>query len=225
MELKTSPPHTHDSIRHLAVSLTGDKQQRHLGMLAREEDGTLNLIHLGWHNYFRCDPPPLSGGWVECQHVQDDLQKLFADWLFSVWSENQDAIPYGFCYRPEDEYFGLDNTYVNSEPGKGLTCATFVLECFKQFELHLIDHQSWVFRDEDTLWKLHIIQRLKDLADRFNIPEGHILALEQNINDDARFRPEEVAAAATQYQGESLTFGQVLPLSERLLAEFEKTLL
>lgn len=224
MELKTSPSHGYDSIRHLAVSLTGDEHQRHLGMLARGEDGTLNLIHLGWYNYFKCDIPPDNGGWVECHHVQDDLQQLFADWLFSVWSENKDSVPYGFCYRPEDEYFGLGNSYVNFEPGKGLTCATFVLECFKRFELHLIDHQSWIFREEDNLWKKQIIQRLRELADRFRTPEDHIKALEHNIDEDARFRPEEVAAAASHYQGESLTFDQVRPLSERLLVEFEKTL-
>lgn len=82
-------------------------------------------------------------------------------------------------------------------------CATFVLALFRAAVIELVDVHNWPPRDSDAQWHAKIIAIMRN----GKLPEGishdemdkHIKHLESE-KGCARFRPEEVAAAASQKQ-------------------------
>lgn len=76
----------------------------------------------------------------------------------------------------------------------GLTCATFILAVFEAAGISLIKYDTWPEnRPSDFEWQKQIITALR--RTRSATPE-HIKAVEGDVGS-ARYRPEEVAGAAT----------------------------
>jgi hypothetical protein len=75
----------------------------------------------------------------------------------------------------------------------GLTCATFVLAVFHQAGLPLVRYDSWpVNRPGDAEWQESIV----NLLERTGAAPEHIAKVKTEIGA-VRYRPEEVAGAAT----------------------------
>ncbi|WP_251883441.1 hypothetical protein [Klebsiella oxytoca] len=173
--------------------VTGFLGQRHIGVLIGGEHDPV-LLHLGWHNMFSLNTPPdKTYFWAEaCVNINPGIVESFSDWLIDLWNVNQNEIGYSLIYDYNKKYFdGEDGALLIKAPGTGLTCATFVAECFKCFGLQFIDFSSWPVREEDTAWFGKMIEIMK----KCKLPSEHI-ENQENADMGCRFRPEEVFAAA-----------------------------
>lgn len=193
-----------------------DRNQRHLGIFLKSEStATTKLLHLAWHNDLRLDED-FDGGYhciQACKGLMSDQVESFVDWLELLWENNKTGIPYGLIFDENEMIFGSSGEKNELKPGQGLTCSSFVLECFKCFGLDLIKYNTWPVREEDKDWAEGIFYFLEKKAD----PE-HIDA-QRSISKVTRFRPEEVAAAASLGDfsiNTPLSFCDIEPLSIRI---------
>jgi hypothetical protein len=108
-----------------------------------------------------------------------------------VWRANGRYVPYAFS-PPNDCFDSVTWEFIFGPTRLGLTCSTFVLAVFHTARLPLVDYSSWpVNRPGDSEWQQRIVSLLKGRA-----PEAHVEAVSREVGS-ARFRPEEVAGAAT----------------------------
>ncbi|MDX7563504.1 hypothetical protein SJ402_26365 [Klebsiella variicola] len=190
-------------------------QQRHLGLFLKPDgDNSVKLLHLAWHNDFRLDDknnisndyfylPTFNG-------CEETLAEIFVDWLITVWEENRDGLPYSIIYNNTDLAFDASGKVRELSIGEGFTCSTFVLECFKSQGYDLIKYETWPSRPEDKDWSTTIFSFLE----RTGSEPAHI-QVQRTHNTVTRYRPEEVAAAASlsKFDERRLCFEEVIPLS------------
>lgn len=147
--------------------------------------------------------------WVAPELTEDD-QKILAAQIDAWLVENHNQIPYSVAH-PGGVVF-KDNVWVGDEPGQGLTCATFVVELFKELGYPFIDVSTWKQREGDGEWAGHILDDMSSRMDR-----AHVEAQRARIGDETiRIRPSDIAAAGHLIHEEmetSLTFEQVNPLA------------
>jgi len=170
-----------------------EADQRHIGILHRDQNEGLQLLHLAWHCLLQNDSelPDYMVVWIEL-NVPLARQKSVAAFCRRVWKKNgQDKIPYAFS-RPDGSFDAATGEYLIDPSRFGLTCASFVLALFHAAGLAIAEYESWpVNREGDRDWQESIIAKLEGRAS----PE-HIEHLRSEIGT-VRYRPEEVAAAAT----------------------------
>jgi hypothetical protein len=208
-------------IARLAISIANtDADQRHIGLLYRIEGAPLEMLHLQWHCLLRSqtpeqiqnDFPNHSYVWISLHNDFDPrLIVAFVEWLGTVWKRNRDKglIPFSIEYH--GCYFDSDGTYRPTAVGEGLTCATFIMALFGDYGLPLIDLQGWKRRLGDASWQKRILARLRSHAD----PE-HIENQTPHIGAAARFRPEEVAGAFSDYVDRPIKFPRCETLAKRI---------
>lgn len=203
-----------DEVKHLAIAIKEfGPQQRHVGIFFRPDGEGLQIIHLGWHDDFRCHDANTDYYWIPCAGLDPIVLANIADWLSIVWQVNGSAIPYSikpFDGDPFDETGKLNRR----ELGDGFTCATFVLWVFWHSHIELIDKESWRDRPEDQQWREGIIKMLRDTVP---YAELHIKAQEEYINKAARYRPEEVAGTAGTFSGKPIAFDEAVCLGNCVL--------
>ena len=200
-------------IENLAIAI--GKKGRHIGIFFRPEDEELQMIHLGWHDDFRCGEPDLYWHdysrrsepdndfcWILCEGIHSIVLANIADWLAVVWRENGQTIPYSI--KPFDrDPFDDSGKLRCREPGDGFTCATFVLWVFSHSQIELVNKDSWEDRDEDRCWRAWIVEMLEEHS---TADKAHIDAQQEHIESASRFRPVEVAGAASVYTGTPIEF-------------------
>lgn len=111
--------------------------------------------------------------------------------------------------------FTRDGIAVLGELGGGFTCATFVLAIFEAGDIALLDSKTWIIDQVDLDYQ-------KWLLDEFLPSQGATpdFISEQRKNPGSyRFRPEDVAAAASLWDGSAKRFGEVRPLAENLVSQ------
>jgi len=166
------------------------QNQQHIGVLFIDADLEPKFLHLAWHYDLRKDNPCPKYLWLDIP--LDPINKIhLATVCALIFKSNQDGIPYGICI--EGTGFAEDGSFTAEEQLSGLTCATFVIQVFHSQKLWIIDFEKWGFRGDDKLWQNNILDSLQNKA-----PADYINNQRQKIQKGAaRFRPEEVAAAAT----------------------------
>jgi hypothetical protein len=183
-------------IRGAAIAIREvDRRQRHTGILYRDSgSGEVFLLHLAWHFDLRHDAPRESYLWVDPTFAERRLAQVAAICRL-VWKANgKGNIPFGFS-PPSDCLDAETGTYLFGPSRVGLTCATFVLAVFHRAGLALLEYATWPLdRPEDREWQKLIVDSLRG-SDKAT-PE-HLRAVERDVGTTARFRPEEVAGAAT----------------------------
>lgn len=195
------------------------RQQRHLGLFIQpDEDKPVKLLHLAWHNDFRLEENFEDDYFCfqTCNGLIDEVIESFVDWLEIVWEKNNSGIPYGLIFNEEEMIFSQSGDLSELKPGQGFTCSSFVLECFKCFALDLIKYNTWPERDDDKHWADNIFYFLERYASK-----EHVDAQRDKNNKITRFRPEEVAAAASLgvfSEEMPLDFNQVEPYSKVIAA-------
>lgn len=188
-------------------SITGDRRQRHVAFLYRHESKALMLLHLGWHELVIYESWPAAHyAWLEISGIDPEVQETFVDWVEIVAIASQDGtspVPYSAHFRPSGN-FDENGHYINKHDGTGLTCATFILAMFADFQLPLIDTSTWPRRPDDFSWFRRMWRRLRKRLERID------LILQFNRRQELRrYRPEEVAAAAAIFSGAPLAFDVV----------------
>jgi hypothetical protein len=116
-----------------------------------------------------------------------------ADICRLVWRANQkQGIPYGFS-PPTDCLDADTGEFLIGTTRHGLTCASFVLAVFHRAGLPLVVYENWpTSRPGDREWQAKIMRVLE----RTGADRAHVDAVRNEVGS-VRFRPEEVAAAAT----------------------------
>ena len=171
-------------------------QQRHVGLLYRDSTSKrVVLLHLGWHFDLRREAPLESDLWVDPRILPRRLTQVAA-YCRLVWRANgKNSIPFGFA-PPNDCLDAESGRYLRGPVGFGLTCASFVLAVFHGAGLVLAQYDTWPpDRPGDAEWRRSIVDALRTCRPPAK-PE-HIDAVERDVGMTSRFRPEEVAAAAT----------------------------
>lgn len=211
-------------IENLAIAI-GSKGG-HIGIFFHPDGHDLQMIHLAWHDDFRCGKPDLCWHgstttpdndfcWIPCAGINSIVLANIADWLSSVWEINGHKIPYSikpFDKTPFDESGKLHS----SEPGDGFTCATFVLWVFSHSEIELVNKDTWEARAEDRDWQEKIMEYLDKCP---TASKAHIEAQREYVNLASRFRPVEVASAAGVYKGTSIVFSEAVELGNSLKSQ------
>jgi hypothetical protein len=187
----------HHQVQFAAIAIrTISAAQRHTGILHKESgDPGVLLLHQAWHCDLRNESPSDAYRWVQPSLPAPRLRQVAA-LCRKVWRSNGSAtIPFAFsppndCIDAETGQFLLGPTRL------GLTCATFVLAVFQAAGVLLVKYDDWpAGRPGDAEWQQAVVDDLR--ASRRASVE-HIEAMQGELGKGAvRYRPEEVAGAAT----------------------------
>jgi len=183
-------------VEHIAIAIKQvDEEQRHVGLLYKHDraQNEVRFLHLAWHHDLRVGPPTKALNWAEPK-VPQEKARILARLCKLVGEKYTGAFGKKLCYavRYTDGRFDPNSGEFLTRDGRGLTCATFVMAMFRTYEVPLVLQDEWPKnREGDNAWHEKIVRGLtEDKAD-----ESHIEAV-RNESDCARYRPEEVAAAA-----------------------------
>jgi len=181
-------------MRWAAVAIKAvNPNQRHIGILHRDPSSGVLLLDLAWHHQLRNAPPSSKYVWIAPDIPAPRLRQVAAR-CRQVVRANPGAIPYGFS-PPNDCFDEQTGKFLLGPTRHGLTCATFVLAVFQLVGLKLIRFESWpTERPSDCEWQQAVISALESSNPPAS-PE-HVQAIKNEVGN-VRFRPEEVAAAAT----------------------------
>lgn len=170
-----------------------DNSQRHTGVFYWDpESQTVRLLDLAWHCHLRdklADDERYF--WIDPIILPARLRQVAA-MCRMIWRSNGSDVPYAFS-QPSDFFDALTGELLLSPTRLGLTCATFVLAVFEAAGLRLIKYETWpTQREGDLDWQQNIVALLR----QGGAANEHIEAVSRELGA-ARFRPEEVASAAT----------------------------
>jgi hypothetical protein len=162
--------------------------QPHIGFLYRKSPTEVLFCHLAFHYDLRKEQLKTGYFWAPCQWLEDDeiTGLIVAGKLAKLKVNSQ--IPYGFAFEPTCFDEGLE--YQPMPVGMGLTCASFIIAIFHSLELEIIELETWKNRPDDRDWQIGITR----LLSRVNPPAAAVAA---RYIGSFRYRPEEVAGAAT----------------------------
>jgi hypothetical protein len=172
-----------------------NKDQRHIGIIHKQQKGDPSLLHLEWHcilsnsdlptiiadDYFAYIPP----------YIDVERARTIAGLCRQI-NDRKPEIPYGIVF--DQSRFSEDGLLHLGDRSHGLTCATFVIAVFLSAGIDLLKEEGWPHRDEDDVWHDHIVYALEHTKFDYGISDEHI----ENIKSErgcTRFRPEEVAAS------------------------------
>ena len=203
----------------LAVLISGNEEQRHVGFYIKE-GAEPELIHLGshlrLHNNTESDFLRFAGRFsaFECEHFLDEQVEEIVSFIKTVWRKNQNRVPYGIGSDNFAAFFDGEGTVANRNPGTGLTCATFLMSVFASQRYPVIAEDSWQKRDEDKIWQEMVLTSMlahdPDLAD-------HVAEQRKFVDVAYRYRPEEVAACSAMYDDEPFQFAEAVIIGQELL--------
>lgn len=196
MPLSDSRVSAIDGVEVLAIALckTGP-EQIHTGLLYTIDSNTPIFCHLAWQKKLDFDEGPMPFSPIFWREVElDRVNRIVLAAFLEELKIYKNDIPYGFDCMPP--VFLGDGTYVVQPDGKGLTCATFVVEVYRANQLPLISEETWPTRlQNDAAWQREIVGHLEGHP---RASQEHIDGMKADIGRAARFKPEEVAAAVVQ---------------------------
>jgi hypothetical protein len=189
-------------------------EQHHVAFVYESADGTPRLSHLAFHRRFRgADVWDGLYFWSSAAGIDELNRKTLAAWL-SALAQNPPVIDYGLSFAGCEFVQEQNGTYsfVAKVPGKGVTCATFIMLVFQTLGLPLFEHHTWPPRPEDAQWQQRILDALAP----------HMTAEElARVAEDVgcvRYRPIEVAAACS-HDAWPMNFETAIQLAQQILAE------
>jgi hypothetical protein len=193
MEIKSSFNSTPEDIDSICVAIcSAGPNQRHAGILYRDTNEEVKLLHLAWHDSLKNEPFLDDFLWLDIP--LDSLNKQHMALVCEmIFEENAEKIPYGLGI--DDCSFNDAGRFVPMEDHAGLTCATFVVKVFHDQNFLFIDVDGWKHRTSDKTWQIQILQYLEHKTSpalTHKYLDYHRKKIEQG---SARFRPEEVVVA------------------------------
>ena len=194
MSFQLSSERAYENLEYLGVAIQHvQDNQLHVGVLYRDYDNKVMFCHLPWHDKLVNEIPQDGYYWEVCIWVgnldEENIITLTA--LINNIARGTRKIPYGFLYR--DTAFDPSGRFLGFHAkGMGLTCATFVVAAFESAGFQILKAKTWKHRRSDVNWQ----QKLLRLMRSSGVDAEHIREVQKTIGS-LRFRPEEVAAAAT----------------------------
>lgn len=152
-----------------------------------------------------------SSYWVAPDLSTED-QRILAAKIDAWLDKNENKIPYSVAHLGGVVF--RDDVWVGDEPGQGLTCATFIIELFKELAIPFIDIETWQHRPGDKEWSEKILSWISG-----SMSQEHVAAQRERLGEAIRVRPSDVVAAGLlvdQSMDMALTFAETAPISERV---------
>jgi hypothetical protein len=195
-----------------------ERAYQHIGILHRDVSaGDVMLLHLAWHHDLRNHRPGNDYLWIDIPLSHFHLRQIAAICRL-IGEGNPDGLPYAFS-PPNGCFDATTGRFLIGPTRYGLTCASFVLAVFETAGLPLVRYETWPNqRPDDRNWQEFVLSRLRDSNPRAS--DAHIAALQEEIGA-VRYRPEEVASAATLTDIPA-SFQIVQPLSMQLLDKLRR---
>jgi hypothetical protein len=199
----------------IAIRLSGERQH-HIALVYEASDSAVCLSHLLWHRHFHGrDQWDAQYYWNTVAGMHETNRKVVASWLESLakWPQK---IGYGFSSEGCEFITTATGmtSFVSKTPGKGLTCATFILLVFDRLGFQVLNSDSWPQRPDDAVWQAEIIAKLRLHS---TMSEEELGSLANDVGS-VRFRPIEVAAA-TELENWPVDFSEAAALADEILAE------
>lgn len=192
--------------------------QFHIGMLFRQAN-EVQFCDLAFHHLLRhlpaSDPHLAQYRWVNSGLEPENVVTM-SDFAAKL-ALNVDKLPYGFDLNGE-AFDQITGQALPIPPGKGFTCASFILAAHRHRGIELLDESSWPVRDEDKTWQQQILGVLREYCERHKIDATeHLEAIQSDVNG-IRYRPDEVAGGvlATDIP---LTFPEARALADEIVAD------
>lgn len=153
-------------------------------------NGTAKLRHLCGHLTLR-DELAEDGRylWIDVAALGSINKRLMA---LRLARAGQDKVPYGVGFLEDGRYLDKKTLlYCKTEPGMGLTCATYVMEIFHTFGYKPFVFSEWTADGADVKWQADALN-----DNLYNNPSDadHFEAEHQNIGSP-RFHPQHVTGA------------------------------
>ena len=173
---------------------------RHAGLIVdMPELGGKRFLHLAWHYMFLNDSIPQGCQTYGNDSFTKDEQDYLAERLLRRWKRNGNKVAYGLDYDGTPAFDSHDD--FDGSEGRGLTCATFVLDFLSSCAFHICEVETWKFRPEDEKFQQFIFEQL---SNRLCIVEDaeQLARVKKSVGHAARFRPEEVVACFARFEDE-----------------------
>lgn len=184
-----------EEIRHVAIMIAEPVlNQRHTGIVYRADEFSGPMwLHLAYHEDLRHDQVvPAKYFWIDPSIKSRRLRQVAGVCVDIAEANSPTSIPYSFGI-PQRAFDSRSKKFLVGPSKSGLTCASFVLAVFDCAGLPLVYYSGWPPPDdEDKRWQQSV---LADLRRRNANPE-HIAAVEREVGNSVRYRPEQVAGAA-----------------------------
>lgn len=172
--------------------------QRHVGFVYRlRDDQELRFAHLAFHLLYRDEAADTHPDLYCAPSGLDEINRsIVASWLAALkFPQN---IPYGF--DSEGVVWHADGEFIPPPPGKGLTCATFLIATLRFLGFNVVDLSSWPQRPEDGNWQDAMRLSIQNYCDLHAVDAQEHLNLLQADVGAVRVRPEEAAAIVVSQQ-------------------------
>jgi hypothetical protein len=185
-----------DEIAFAALAICAvNGEQRHIGVLHRESSesaSSVSLLHLAWNYQLRNENPRATYVWIDVPIHPSRLRQV-ASICRQIWRANNRYVPFGLSL-PNDCFDENTGRFLLGPTKHGLTCATFTLAVFDRAGLRLAQYETWpIGRSGDREWQDWVASELESNG----APPEHVDAVRHDAGKVARFRPEDVAGAAT----------------------------
>lgn len=196
--MDTALAHVHDprdrsliEIKWIALGISAPSaNQRHIGLLYRDDSGFIMMLHLQWHHQLGSNTISMADGKVwsrdEVTGVTEELSCLWiapevlpeiapalqqlCKVVSDKYARKKRSIAYALRY--EKGAFDPASGEFLTEYGHGLTCATFVLALFASYGVQLVSGGEWIAgRDaagaaEDRAWQELIVRFLREYLEK-----------------------------------------------------------
>jgi len=186
-----------NELRHVAV-IIGEpaNNQRHTGIAYRVDDSlAFQFLHLAWHRDLRLqDRLGSQYCWVDPNVPAARLKQVAAICDDIARANLTEKIPYSFG-SPISAFDEQTTKFLIGPTNTGLTCASFVLAVFERAQLRLAHYLGWGSPDsEDIRWQQSVLESLRKTP---GVSVEHINVVEREVGTSVRYRPEQVAGAAS----------------------------
>jgi hypothetical protein len=187
-----------------------DRGHMHVGLIYEDPQGQPSFAHLAFHHDLRKDAPPNEEAylWADCAWLADPGVRSNAEYLadFIETCIRNTNVDYGI--DPPDDAFDASGQYIDLDPSKGLTCATFIAAVLRSAGFPVVDLSTWCSRAEDDDWGAGVMRLLQHLAPaRAAQLQGQTVAF--------RLKPDELAAATADI-AIPVSFERAIELAEPL---------
>jgi hypothetical protein len=222
----------------IALACCKTETGRHTGILYKDSDGIVRLLHFAFH--FRLynqvvylEHPHFSTyKWVEFSRLnsindpQSERKESIINYIkFVVRKQSKIENKIGYAVGYHGDSFDATGELRLTGNAIGLTCSTFIMAIFQSIGITLIDFKLWPHRQNDIEWKEEVV----NLLAQHGVDEDHVNAV-RNETAFTRFRPEEVTASSInnklpssfkfcEFWGEIILFG-ITPNNNKLLIYF-----
>lgn len=202
------------------------KDGKHTGIVFRVDSASkAQFLHLGFHHDLRCEVVDENEKFLKNYALlsffgfDSDEQLQLALWMESIWRVNGASVPYGISYSGAGYFDRQTGKFIESVTGIGLTCATFVMAAFQDFQFPIVEWGTWPSRSSDIEFQQFVVDELMSLVREGQAKQEHVDRQIAVLGKAVRFLPSEVVVSGGAYSGDPVVFLTAELLAQHLEAD------